>query len=346
MITSFIKAVDSNSVSVEGNFTTNAVKIELKQYENNGGILSDYNNSGIMNIDSDISMIPRIKNLGVDCYIRAKIDFTVDGINNEDYYLDVNSNWLKQDDYYYYKNVLLSGNSVDLFTTFKLKKNEMYNHIGDDANLNIRVEAVQAKNFDVDFNRINIWQYVDINECIDNNYDINSSVIDRNVTINNGISNAEFTIPKKFFEDISTLLPGDKIEETIKIDNISNTNIDYYIKNNPSDNIKNNMKLIKLQILDDNNNIIYEGPLYIEDRIHLGKIKKSISKNYIFKVSVPADFTNDYLVTNGCLSWNFYVENEITNPETLDNVITWIILFIISLFGFIITMFYKDKLNY
>lgn len=175
MITSCIFAYENNATNVDGNFSTKAVNIEVKQLENNNGIISDFTNKPIINIDSDISMIPRITNLGIDCYVRAKIDFSISNSLNDDYIIDIDSNWIKQGEYYYYKNILETGKTLDLFTTIKLNNKKTY--IGQDATFNITVDAVQAKNFDVDFNRDNIWEYTDITECTDHNYKADSSTV-------------------------------------------------------------------------------------------------------------------------------------------------------------------------
>ena len=68
-----------------------------------------------------------------------------------------------------------TGKTLDLFTTIKLNNKKTY--IGQDATFNITVDAVQAKNFDVDFNRDNIWEYTDITECTDHNYKADSSTV-------------------------------------------------------------------------------------------------------------------------------------------------------------------------
>lgn len=344
MITSWIFAYENNATSVDGNFSTKAVNIEVKQLENNNGVISEFTNKPIINIDNDISMIPRITNLGIDCYVRAKIEFYISNSLNDDYVIDIDSNWIKQGEYYYYKNILETGKTLDLFTVLKLNNKKTY--IGQNAIFNITIDAVQAKNFDVDFNRDNIWEYTDITECTDHNYKVDSSTIEGNTIINYDDNSLAFlSIPDNFFAHISELLPGDPYSETIKIKNTSKSIIGYYLKTSFSENSLDTLRKINLVITDENEEKIYDGSLLIGEKIYLGDIDINNTKNYKFEITIPKDIDNEYFLKNAYIKWNFQLKGAIINPPTGDNIMGWIALFCFSLIGFITTILLEKKYN-
>ena len=62
----------------------------------------------------EINLVPRVNNLGIDCYIRAKITYTVDDqeLPVTDYINGNYSSWTKDGDYYYYVGELAPGEST------------------------------------------------------------------------------------------------------------------------------------------------------------------------------------------------------------------------------------------
>ena len=83
----------SNEVinSTESTISTGAVDIELKEYNGSNEPFSE--DGKVVVPGEDISLIPRVNNLGIECYLRAKITYTIDNetFNNE-YYLH-NKEW-------------------------------------------------------------------------------------------------------------------------------------------------------------------------------------------------------------------------------------------------------------
>lgn len=117
--------------SVTNHFSTGVVDINLDEYEltANGGEepFRDYTgkkgeNPLIMPGD-DISKIPRITNDGNDCYVRAKLEFSGTDVDLEKELYGFPSGWEKHDDgYYYYKNILNTGD------TYKSKMKRRQKH--------------------------------------------------------------------------------------------------------------------------------------------------------------------------------------------------------------------------
>ena len=96
-----IYALTNNIIVTSGNvLTTDSVDIDLKEY-----LVDTSHNENLYNGEnitvypgSEISIIPKIINLGSRCYVRAKFDFKVDKDLIEDsnnHIFDISNNWEK-----------------------------------------------------------------------------------------------------------------------------------------------------------------------------------------------------------------------------------------------------------
>ena len=167
--------------SVTNHFSTGVVDINLDEYEltANGGEepFRDYTgkkgeNPLIMPGD-DISKIPRITNDGNDCYVRAKLEFSGTDVDLEKELYGFPSGWEKHDDgYYYYKNILNTGDKIDIFEGLKIPTDFPQTEEGKTFKLKIDVDAVQSKNFTPNWDDRSPWGDVEIQDCIRDGYDI------------------------------------------------------------------------------------------------------------------------------------------------------------------------------
>lgn len=166
-----------------------------------------------------------------------------------------------------------------------------------------------------------------------------------------------------FFSSFTNVLPGDEYEDYAFLENTSNKDIRLFFKNEVLD--ESNYKLkedkdlldqIKLTIYIDETNsanissnsnasknadklIIYEGNLKAEsindNWINLGVYHPNESTKFKFKISVPADLTNEYDMTNTKVKWWFGVgEIDSSKPvKTGDDTISeyYIVLIILSI---------------
>ena len=115
MFISGIYALQDEMSDVENGLSTSAVDIELKEYNQNNESFQE-DGKKVMPGD-EIGLIPRVNNLGIECYIRTKITYTINGDDFPivDYITGNYSSWTKKDDYYYYGSILGKEESVDLF---------------------------------------------------------------------------------------------------------------------------------------------------------------------------------------------------------------------------------------
>ena len=220
MFISGIYSIGEEIKDTESGLSTGAVDIEIEEFNQNN---QPFDQDGTMVMPGDeIILIPRVNNLGIDCKLRAKIEYT---INNEIFsvtdYIEGNySSWTKNGEYYYYNSIFTKKGSADLFNKVTIPNlSDAYN--GKLVIVHIVVEAVQAKNFDGN------WENVKIEKSIDRAYDISydgeSSIIYEDNT------NNHITLDGGFFDKLGNMIPGDNLSETIKILNTSDSTCKYYL---------------------------------------------------------------------------------------------------------------------
>ena len=350
--------------TIENDINTGAVNIELKQYTtNNNGKEVMYNENEKTVLPGEvISIIPRVSNLGDSCYIRAKFSYT--NINNTTVAIDKNvemsnSNWIKCDDYWYYKLIVNPGENIDIFKTFKIPEDMSNEYQGETVQLDITAEAVQANNFEPDFSSSTPWNDITVKKAINDNYKTDKVQLNSNVKIKYE-NNAELymNVPDNFFERLSHVLPGDYINQEIEIDNTTSNETEYFMSTNIDSNISEKavelLKKLRLTITADNK-ILYDGSLYKVDNCSLGKYKPNTSSKVKFTITVPKELDNEYSEINTQINWVFSVtgiekreipKQEVISPQTGDTKFKIsITVFFISTIGLITTFVVERKIN-
>lgn len=342
MIISGIYSMNQELINTKNGLSTGAVDIEIEEYNKNNQPF-DKDGSIVMPGD-EIILIPRINNLGNECYIRAKIEYYID---NEKFpvidYIEGNySSWNKKDDYYYYDSILTQNSSVDLFDKVIIPNlSSEYN--GKIVVVNIVVDAIQSKNFDGNWDNVTIKK--SINRTYDIDYDGESSVIFENN------ANHHITLDNGFFDNLGTMLPGDNIVENVKLYNGSKSKNKYYMSIDYDDlteeeyNLLQNMKLL---VKNQNGKIIVNSNLASKDKHVLGTYKSKETDNFVIEVSLPKNIDNDFSKLFTKIKWNFSYEviseDEITNPITGDFEINIsITVFLLSALGLLVVLLIGKK---
>ena len=334
--------------NTESTVSTSFVDIEIKEYNGDNTVFTD-DGKHVMP-GEDISLVPRINNLGIDCYIRAKISYTINGREYDELEF-INGNyqsWTKSNGYYYYNGILAKSSSVDLFNNV---------HIPDSLNdqnsatiiVNIIVEAIQAKNFD---GEISSWNGVNVIKAVDRSYNVDPSG-DSTVIYENE-AEKYIRISDNFFGNLGNLLPGDSVSETVTIHNNGRNKINYYVSlehDELTEEEKNLLNNINLIIKKENGTILSESKLYSLNKTLLGTYNLNDTENIIFEVSLPKELDNEFSKILAKVRWKFsvdlidYNENPI-NPETGKFVFKWsIALFLLSALGFLIVLILERKIN-
>ena len=343
MCISGIYSLTDEMSKTESGLSTSAVDIEIKEYNQNNEPFQD-DGKAVMPGD-EIILIPRVNNLGIECYLRTKITYTIRGEEfNVTDYIDGNySSWTKNGEYYYHDGILNKEASIDLFNKVKIP-NLSNDYYGSTIVIHIIVEAIQAKNFDGN------WEGIEIKESVDRTYDIDyegeSSVIyEDNV-------HKHITLDDHFFDNLGNLLPGDSISEEITILNNTSNKNEYFLAIDYGDLSSEERALlhsIKLKIRNSKGKELVSSDLADKSKHSLGVYSKGGGDRLTIELSLPLDIDNDYSKIFTKIMWRFSYdvishENPIINPKTWDLKYNLsITVFIISAIGFLVVLFAYKK---
>lgn len=128
------------------------VAIHLEEYRMNGEKEVPWETEENVLPGGLISKIPRIVNDGADCYVRAKIVFTSEETSDQPLSADnlegIGSEWVQDGEYFYCKEVVKSGESVDFFRGIRLPAEWKESPEAENRwQASVRAEAVQAECF-------------------------------------------------------------------------------------------------------------------------------------------------------------------------------------------------------
>ena len=331
----------SNEINdTETTLSTGAVEIELKEYNGNDELFSE--DGKLVMPGEEISLVPRVNNLGIECYLRVKITYTIDSeeINEIDYINGNYSSWNKEDGYYYYDSVLEKNGSVDLFNNVSIPDNLLNEYQGNEVKVRIVVEAVQAKNFDGN------WDEVEILDSINKTYDIDGSGSSTVIYVN-GAENHVKT-DDGFFDSLGGLLPGDSVSETITILNSSKDENSYLltIDNDLSDDEKKLLEKFKLVIKDSDGNEVVSTDLSDASEHLLGTFGANKGDTYTIEVLLPKEANNEVSKLLAKLKWSFSLEviSPGENPKTWDLKFDLsLTLFLFSALGLLIVLILERR---
>lgn len=301
------------STTVTNHFATGIVDIDLNEYTKSEDKEETYKDLENILPGQNISKIPRISNLGNDCYIRAKYTTETEMFSVDDIY-GIGEDWVKAEDgYWYYKNIVQTGESVDAFEGVKIPDEFEDQTIDRNINLDVVVEAVQAKNFSPDFSSDSPWGDVEIQECIKDDYDI-SAMTDAQkngkLTVTyKGNTQDLVSDPKDFFENFPTMMPGDSYSDTVKLKNNNDKEIQLYFKADTADSdLAKNIHLKVTSKVNDTEKTVFDGTLddtqYTENQL-LGTLKSGSEDDLEFEISVPSELDNDYAAELDNVKWTF-----------------------------------------
>ena len=347
MCISGIYSLSNEMKTTENTLSTSAVDIELKEYNGSNEPFSE--DGKIVWPGDEIELIPRVNNLGIECYLRVKITYTIDNEKfNELDYIDGNySSWDKKEDYYYYDPVLEKGGSIDLFRKVSIPDNLSNKYQGKEVKVHIVVEAIQARNFDGN------WDAVEIIESINKTYDITETG-SSTVIYENGTENHVKT-DDGFFDNLGGLLPGDSVSETITILNSSKDKNSYYltIENDLSDDEVKLLEEFKLVIKDSKGNEVISSNLADTNKNLLGTFGETEGDTYTIEIKLPKEANNEVSKLLTKLRWNFSSEvigeeeeeeKEDDTPATGDIKFDLsITVFLLSAIGFLVVLFLERK---
>lgn len=304
------------SASVTNHFSTGIVDIHLKEFQlDKDGKEMAWTDNPIILPGTKISKIPRIYNDGNDCYVRAKVSFqNANGLDQDDLY-GISDTWIKADDgFYYCKDIIRTGKSVDLFQGIQVPADFPQDEEGQTIYCIVDAEAVQSQNFTPDFNSNTPWGDIDIEKCKkEGQYDMESF---RGAGMQSlrveyqGEAESLFANPDDFFQNFPTLLPGDSYSDSAVLKNDSDQDIKLYFHTDADDasDLLDRMRLTIDCTLDGKKERIYDGSLRAErlnEEQLLGTIPAGTQGSLDFTVYVPEELDNDYTLLDSQVVWIF-----------------------------------------
>jgi len=359
--------------ATNGSLSTGVVDIKIQTYKLNEENEEIYSNDKKVNPGETISFIPKIENFGENCYVRVKIKYIDANIDFKNYITNFSNSLEKHGEYYYYNKVLNPKEKIQLFDTIKIPDN-ISNEDNSEIPLEIIAEAVQEKNFIPDYSKENPWGDIIPEKRIDNTVNINTNKENSKITIKYESSiDSNINVPNDFLENISKVMPGDSFKEYVEINN-DKKNAKYYMQIVVDEKYlieKELLSKIKLQIINKNGQVIFDGNIGNTGRVLLGNYNINENDRFEFNISVPSDIGNEYTTLNPVLDIVFsaeyddipngqpnsgsvsqnensiskYVQNLLTNPKTGDKIDWAITMFFISSICLIITIIlgYREK---
>ena len=343
MCISGIYSLSDEMNQTESGVSTSAVDIEIQEFNQNNEPFSD--DGKVVMPGDEIHLIPRINNLGIECYLRAKITYTID---NETFnILEViqgnYSSWTKNGEYYYYDSIFGKNESVDLFNLVIVPSSLSTEYYGKTIVVHIVVEAIQAKNFDGD------WEGIEIQEAVDRTYDIDyegeSSVVYEDHV------DQHITIDDPFFDNLGSLLPGDSVQEEVTILNKTMDKNEYFLAidyDNLTDEEKALLRSLKLVIKNSRGEELVSSHLEDKEKHSLGTFSHNEGDTLTIQVSLPTTIDNDASKLFTKILWRF--SYDVVEKYTPINPHTWdlkfdlsIAVFILSSIGFLVVLILGKK---
>lgn len=344
-----ISGVYATAVQVtNGQLYSGGVDIEIKTYRlnnENTEIESEYERK--VRPAEVLSVIPRIRNNGEKCYIRAKMFYINNSIDIQKYIKGFSTNWIKRGDYYYYAKPLNENVSIKMFDTLEIPENIRAITSSRRLKLEITVEAVQEKNFAPDYSKDDPWQGLEPAQIVNSKYDMD---INNNTNIRVDYENGaeeNISLAKNSFSNVKSIMPGDSYTSYIQIKNTKKKDAKYYLKLN-----SNNPGLpsqIGLIITGQDGQVIYNDNIEVGKQVLLGQYNAGEGDILDLQMIVPAELENPHEYLDSNLDLVFSVDsdkdkkNNNINPQTGDKINVAITIFLISAIGLIIVMFIEHK---
>ena len=257
-----------------------------------------------------VSKIVNIKNEGEPAWIRARLDFSTKAevnLNEEDCVFA--EGWIRKDDgYWYWPKEVKTGESVEWLRSFYVPAEWTSAQVAKTKfHANVRADAVQSRHFDPDFKAKDPW-FGTVIETSLYNYTRNDHPTDTKflVLFEGG---AEGLIGKgdDFFSNWHTLMPGDKLEDTISVKNdyVRKIKLFFRTENTISTDLEEavNLKIYR------GTDCIYDATLAgTRDEMVLAVMDPGTEFVIKYTLDVPETLGNKYDLAEGQVKWIFRSE--------------------------------------
>ena len=272
-----------------------------------------------------VSKIPRIRNDGVECYVRATVSFSSQKESEKPLSLEnlegISSDWVRDGDYFYYKHTVKPGEKVELFQGIRIPWEWKTPDEDNVWKACVRAEAVQAEYFSPDFTGEDPWgmkvytfpiQYApegDIQEQTADTEEVELLLAEQV---------QGFAVEQEgCMKTLETFVPGKSQTGSIRLKNTTEKEREVFFRAETQEQsvLLEKMEL-KVELLEkEENRILYQGSAAActpKELQSLGKLAPQEEKQLRFTFSLAKDADNTYALQKGKIKFWFTTGEEET----------------------------------
>lgn len=304
---------------------TGKVDICLKEYMLEEGKEVPWKNGKDVLPGGFVSKIPRIRNDGAECYVRATVSFSSQKESEKPLSLEnlegISSDWVRDGDYFYYKHTVKPGEKVELFQGIRIPWEWKTPDEDNVWKACVRAEAVQAEYFSPDFTGEDPWgmkvytfpiQYApegDIQEQTADTEEVELLLAEQV---------QGFAVEQEgCMKTLETFVPGKSQTGSIRLKNTTEKEREVFFRAETQEQsvLLEKMEL-KVELLEkEENRILYQGSAEActpKELQSLGKLAPQEEKQLRFTFSLAKDADNTYALQKGKIKFWFTTGEEET----------------------------------
>lgn len=295
------------------------VAIHLEEYRMDGEKEVPWEEAENVLPGGKISKIPRICNDGADCYVRAKVVFTSEQLSalplSEQNLEGISEDWIQEGDYFYCKNVVKTGETVDFFQGIRLPVEWREDPETENRwHASVEAEAVQAECFYPDFTGSDPWgletNLFTICQALDGEAEEQSAETEQ-VELVIATDMQGFTMKQEgCMKNLETFVPGKSQSGKIVIKNGTDQKreVFFWAETPQMTPLLEKMELTVQDRENEQTRILYQGTVtetMLKESQSLGKILPGQEKQVEVLFYLPEEADNEYAAKTGQVKFWF-----------------------------------------
>ena len=228
----------------------------------------------------------------------------------------------KYGDYYYYKSIVNTGEEIEIFNNIKIPNDLSRKYNGKNIIVTVFADAIQSDNFIPDYTLEDPWYNIKIEKSVENTYGINVKDEDYSIELKfENDAEKHIEISRDFFGSLNKMIPGDTVEENIKIINKTDNETEYFYGIEIPENItateKELLEKCILTVVKNDTDTIYNDELLNHKNNSMGKLKPGEEANVKFIIRIPEGLNNNFSRLKAKFNWKFSVQPGEKNTENI-----------------------------
>ena len=311
------------STEVENRIGTGDVRITLEEYELDAlGREIPYQDGKRVVPGQRISKIVKVGNRAETAWIRAGVEYA-DAEGMTDDHLELESGWVRRGAYFYWTQPVQRGEEICLFRNIRIPSEWDESRSEQSFSLTVTAQAIQADNFQPDFQGEDPWFGVPIEACGHGESEGGGEPGNQEFAIvfENG-SEGFVRTGEDFFGNFSQLMPGDEVTDSVEIGNRYGRNIGIYFRTEIPDQEEKAKELLEKVELTIRNGgkEIYRGALGAEglrDGVCLAEnLAKGETVDLSYELRMPRELNNAWALREAGVRWIFRAEYDLPSGSS------------------------------